>query len=153
MRVRRSRLGISKGGNIIFWCHSAIEMSAFSAIEMSAFLVAIEQPFLPWARRFHVYRQPGERVARDESAGSGSVEGVARSNPGRAAAEGGGAAVAVKWASSSQAGEATKRVRRSRSHSPAARSAGQPPVAGGTAAEGCGGIPALLPGIWTHPGE
>src|SRR5216684_3242695 len=86
------------------WCHNAIEMSALNAIEMSAFLWAIEQSFLPWARRTSGYRQRGKRTDRNESSRAGSVEGLVRCNPEGAVAEGGGSVVAAHDASSAPAG-------------------------------------------------
>src|SRR5438067_12072356 len=82
-------------------CRMAIEMSTLNAVEMSGFLVGIKRSFLPWARRSHVCHHRGKRPDRDESNGTGSVEGVVWGDPGRTLAKGGSQVVTPHGASSS----------------------------------------------------
>src|SRR5215475_3823393 len=128
-------------------------MSALNAIEMSAFLWAIEQSFLPWARRTSGYRQRGKRTDRDESSRAGSVESLVRCNPEGTVAEGGSSIVAAHYPSSTSAGPTNKRLGRSRTHSPPARASFQSRLAGRVAAAGAGRIPTLLLGIRPYLGQ
>src|SRR5215472_46041 len=88
------------------------------------------------------------RSDRDERTRAGSVEGVARCGPGRAAAEGGRSAVRHHDPSSSTPGAAISRGRRSGPDSSSARSGIESTVADGIAATGAGGVPTLVLGIW-----
>src|SRR5260370_42112790 len=116
-------------------------LQCLNAIEMSAFLWAIEQSFLPWARRISGYRQRGKRTDRDESSRAGSVEGLGWCNPEGTVAEGGGSVAAAHDPSSAPAGPPNRKLGGARHHPPLAGASLQPTLARRAAAGRARGKP------------